>query len=79
MGVRQRFGAVGVPTATLKRNQGAFPLAPLLIIVIAVVGMVFGQQAAQGEIVVQLRGISWIYANRHGPRVLMEKSVRALA
>jgi membrane protein len=34
-----------------------FSLAPLLIIVIAVAGMVFGQQAAQGEIVVQLRGI----------------------
>ena len=34
-----------------------FSLAPLLIIVIAVSGMVFGQEAAQGEIVVQLRGI----------------------
>lgn len=34
-----------------------FSLAPLLIIVIAVVGIVFGEQAAQGEIVVQLRGI----------------------
>jgi membrane protein len=34
-----------------------FSLAPLLIIVIAVAGMVFGQQAAQGEIVVQLSGI----------------------
>ena len=34
-----------------------FSLAPLLIIVIAVAGMVFGQQAAQGEIVAQLRGI----------------------
>ncbi len=34
-----------------------FSLAPLLIIVIAVAGMVFGQQAAQGEIVLQLRGI----------------------
>ena len=34
-----------------------FSLAPLLIIVIAVAGMVFGQQAAQGEIVVQLREI----------------------
>lgn len=34
-----------------------FSLAPLLIIVIAVAGMVFGQDAAQGEIVEQLRGI----------------------
>lgn len=34
-----------------------FSLAPLLIIVIAVAGMAFGEQAAQGEIVVQLRGI----------------------
>jgi YihY family inner membrane protein len=33
-----------------------FSLAPLLIIVIAVAGMVFGQAAAQGEIVGQLRG-----------------------
>ena len=34
-----------------------FSLAPLLVIVIAVAGMVFGQEAAQGEIVAQLRGI----------------------
>lgn len=34
-----------------------FSLAPLLIIVIALAGMVFGQEAAQGEIVAQLRGI----------------------
>ncbi len=34
-----------------------FSLAPLLIIVIAIAGMVFGQEAAQGEIVAQLRGI----------------------
>lgn len=34
-----------------------FSLAPVLIIVIAVTGMVFGQQAAQGEIVAQLGGI----------------------
>ena len=34
-----------------------FSLAPLLIIVIAVAGMLFGQEAAQGEIVAQLRGI----------------------
>src|SRR5450830_1954476 len=33
-----------------------FSLAPLLIIVIAVAGMEFGQQAAEGEIVAQLRG-----------------------
>ena len=34
-----------------------FSLAPLLIIVIAVAGMVFGQEAAQGAIVSQLSGI----------------------
>jgi membrane protein len=34
-----------------------FSIAPLLIIVIAVAGMVFGQEAAQGEILAQLRGI----------------------
>lgn len=34
-----------------------FSLAPLLIIVIAVAGLVFGQEAAQGEIVAQLREI----------------------
>jgi membrane protein len=34
-----------------------FSLAPLLIIVIAVAGLVFGQDAARGEIVAQLRGI----------------------
>lgn len=34
-----------------------FSLAPLLIIMIAVAGMVFGQEAARGEIAAQLRGI----------------------
>ena len=34
-----------------------FSLAPLLVIVIAVAGMVFGREAAQGEIVAQLHGI----------------------
>jgi len=34
-----------------------FSLAPMLIIVIAVAGMVFGQDAAQGAIVAQLHGI----------------------
>lgn len=34
-----------------------FSLAPLLIIVIAVAGMLYGEQAAQGEIVGQLRGL----------------------
>lgn len=34
-----------------------FSLAPMLIIVIAVAGMMFGQEAAQGQIVAQLRGI----------------------
>jgi membrane protein len=34
-----------------------FSLAPLLIVVIAVAGLVFGQDAARGEIVYQLRGL----------------------
>lgn len=34
-----------------------FSLAPMLIIVIAVAGMLFGQDAAQGEILAQLRGL----------------------
>jgi membrane protein len=34
-----------------------FSLTPLLIIVIAVAGVVFGQEAARGEIVYQLRGL----------------------
>src|SRR5947199_9975133 len=34
-----------------------FSLAPLLIIVIAIAGLVFGQQAAQGQIVGQLQGL----------------------
>ncbi len=34
-----------------------FSIAPLLIIVIAIAGMVFGHEAAQNEIVVQLRGL----------------------
>jgi membrane protein len=34
-----------------------FSLAPLLLIVIAVAGMVFGQEAAQGEIFGQIRGL----------------------
>ncbi len=34
-----------------------FSLAPLLLIVISVAGLVFGQDAARGEIAVQLRGL----------------------
>jgi len=34
-----------------------FSLAPLLVIVIAIAGLVFGQEAAQGAIVAQLEGI----------------------
>lgn len=34
-----------------------FSLAPLLIIAIAIVGAIFGQQAAQGEIVGQIQGL----------------------
>jgi membrane protein len=34
-----------------------FSLAPLLIIAIAIVGLVFGQEAAQGQIFEQLRGL----------------------
>jgi membrane protein len=34
-----------------------FSIAPMLVIAIAVAGMIFGQEAAQGEIVSQLRGL----------------------
>ncbi len=34
-----------------------FSLAPLLIIVIAIAGLVFGEQAARGEVVTQIRGL----------------------
>ncbi len=34
-----------------------FSLAPLLIIAIAVAGLIFGQQAARGEIVAQIQGV----------------------
>ena len=34
-----------------------FSLAPILVIVIAVAGAVFGPEAAQGEIVTQIRGL----------------------
>ena len=34
-----------------------FSLAPLLIIAIAVAGLVFGQEAARGEIVAQIQGL----------------------
>ena len=34
-----------------------FSIAPLLIIAIAVAGLVFGQEAARGEIVAQIQGI----------------------
>src|SRR5688572_25938801 len=34
-----------------------FSIAPLLIVVIAVAGLVFGQEAVEGELVEQLRGV----------------------
>ena len=34
-----------------------FSIAPLLIIAIAVAGLVFGQEAARGEIVMQIQGV----------------------
>jgi membrane protein len=34
-----------------------FSLAPLLLIVIAIAGLVFGQEAAQGQIIVQIQGL----------------------
>ena len=34
-----------------------FSIAPLLIIAIAVAGLVFGNQAAQGSVVAQIRGL----------------------
>ena len=37
--------------------SAAFSIAPLLLIVIAVAGYFFGAEAAQGEIIGQLRGL----------------------
>ena len=34
-----------------------FSLAPLLLIVIAIAGLVFGQEAAQGQIIGQIQGL----------------------
>src|SRR5881296_3500520 len=34
-----------------------FSLAPLLVIVIAIVGLVFGREAAQGSIVTEIQGV----------------------
>src|SRR5512133_738117 len=34
-----------------------FSIAPLLIIAVAVAGLVFGQEAARGEIIAQIQGI----------------------
>jgi membrane protein len=34
-----------------------FPLAPLLLIVIAIAGLVFGQEAAEGQIIGQIQGL----------------------
>ncbi|MEB3830340.1 YihY/virulence factor BrkB family protein [Phormidium sp. CCY1219] len=44
----------------------AFSLAPMLIIAIAVAGLVFGQEAAQGEIVAQLQDL----VGREGAQVI---------
>ena len=42
---------------TLPPNYTLFSLAPLLLLVISIAGLVFGQEAAQGQIVTQLRGL----------------------
>jgi membrane protein len=55
-----------------------FSLAPLLTIAIAIAGFFFGQEAAQGQIFDELRGLlgeqggeefTQVYANRFGSRV----------
>jgi membrane protein len=35
----------------------AFSLSPLLVIVIAIAGLVFGQEAAEGQIIAQMQGL----------------------
>lgn len=47
----------------------AFSLAPLLIIVIAVAGLVFGEDAARRYLYAQLGAeFTWVYAHRYGSR-----------
>jgi membrane protein len=35
----------------------AFSISPLLVIVIAIAGLVFGQEAAEGQIIAQMQGL----------------------
>ncbi|QRX81847.1 YihY/virulence factor BrkB family protein [Glaciimonas sp. PAMC28666] len=51
--LRQRSGSKGAALAFYT----LFSMAPVLVLVIAIAGAVFGQQAAQGEIVGQLSGL----------------------
>jgi membrane protein len=51
-----------------------FSLAPMLVVAIAVAGFVFGEEAARGEIVGQLRSLS-----RCPPATVYEVLSRALA
>jgi membrane protein len=55
-----------------------FSLAPLLIVAIAVAGMVFGREAAQGQIVAQLRDLVG-EAGAHAVQDMIENSRRPAA
>ena len=66
--VRQLFGlfkrALGAWNDDDASSMGAaiayytlFSIAPLLILVIAITGLIFGREAAQGQILIQLRGL----------------------
>jgi membrane protein len=57
-----------------------FSLAPLLVIVIAVAALVFGQEAAQGKIVTEIQGVVGVESARaiQNRAVEVARSVRGV-
>src|SRR5437762_12440797 len=53
-----------------------FSLAPLLLIVIAIAGLVFGKDAAQGKIFEQLRGVLGPIASAGGQEMVKDADKR---
>ncbi len=68
MSIKTLWGLLKVTFSQWRRDQASlmaaalayytvFSLAPLLIIVIAIAGTIFGEQAAKGELVAQIQGV----------------------
>ncbi len=68
MSIKTLWGLLKVTFSQWRRDQASlmaaalayytvFSLAPLLIIVIAIAGAIFGEQAAKGELVAQIQGV----------------------